>query len=356
MSERPSLLARLLRPIVQLRDGEAVTCLLMFLYSFLAMTSYNIVKPISKSEFISHLGADQLPWVTFAMGITIGVIMQGYTKLIALVPRRSMIPVTQVGIVVMLLLFWVLFTFIGKDWVAVAYYIVVQILAILLISQFWTLANDVYDPRQAKRIFGFIGGGASLGGAMGSGLTAFLVESVGSRTMMLMGAGVMIICLLIVMTIVRREKSAGTSDASKTGEEDSVSGGEALRLLRSSRQLQIISLVIAFGAMASNIVHQQVSMAVPEVKGSLALRREEPHKAWPWAAMESPYCGEATCPRQRPSCHRSNCHVGKRMSTSHSAHHLRPGFAPRMEASTRGAAGLRAHPTPRLTSRRCPRK
>jgi AAA family ATP:ADP antiporter len=268
MSERPSLLARLLRPIVQLRDGEAVTCLLMFLYSFLAMTSYNIVKPISKSEFISSLGADQLPWVTFAMGIAIGVIMQGYTKLIALVPRRSMIPVTQVGIVVMLLLFWVLFTFIGKDWVAVAYYIVVQILAILLISQFWTLANDVYDPRQAKRIFGFIGGGASLGGAMGSGLTAFLVESVGSRTMMLMGAGVMIICLLIVMTIVRREKSAGTSDASKTGEEESVSGGEALRLLRSSRQLQIISLVIAFGAMASNIVDQQVSMAVAEFKGA----------------------------------------------------------------------------------------
>ena len=50
-----------------------------------------------------------------------------------------------------------------------------------MISQFWTLANDVYDPRQAKRIFGFIGGGASLGGATGAALTAFLVESVGSR-------------------------------------------------------------------------------------------------------------------------------------------------------------------------------
>ena len=42
-------------------------------------------------------------------------------------------------------------------------------LGILLISQFWTLANDIYDPRQAKRLFGFIGGGASLGGAIGGG-------------------------------------------------------------------------------------------------------------------------------------------------------------------------------------------
>ncbi len=267
MPERPSLIARLLRPIVQLREGETTTALLMFLYSFLAMTSYNIVKPITRSEFISKLGADDLPWVTFAMGITIGVIMQGYTRVISVVPRRWMIPATQVGIVALLFLFWFLISFVGGDWVAVAFYVVGLILAILLISQFWTLANDVYDPRQAKRIFGFIGGGASLGGAMGAGLTAYLVERVGAGGMILMSSIVMFACLGIVVVIVRREQAAGTSDASKTGEEEGVSGGEALRLLRSSRHLQIISLVIAFGAMASNIVDQQVNMAAAEALG-----------------------------------------------------------------------------------------
>src|SRR5688572_20539494 len=158
MSERPSVVAKLLRPIVQLRHGESGTALLMFLYSYLAMTSY---------------------------------------KLISVVPRRWMIPVTQVGIAGLLLLFWFLFTFVAADWVAVAFYVVSLILSILLISQFWTLANDVYDPRQAKRIFGFIGGGASLGGATGAGLTAFLVQSVGSRTMILMAAAVMGVCMAI---------------------------------------------------------------------------------------------------------------------------------------------------------------
>ena len=43
-----------------------------------------------------------------------------------------------------------------------------RILGILLISQFWTLANGIYDPRQAKRLFGFIGGGVMLGGMTGS--------------------------------------------------------------------------------------------------------------------------------------------------------------------------------------------
>ena len=268
MSERPSVIARLLRPIVQLRDGEATTALLMFLYSFLALTSYNIIKPITRSEFISSLGADDLPYVTFGMGILIGVIMQGYTKVIALVPRRAMIPVTQSAIAALLLIFYFLFTFVGADWVAVAFYVISLILAILLISQFWTLANDIYDPRQAKRIFGFIGAGSSLGGATGAGLTAFLVESVGSRTMILIAAGVMGACVAIVLTIMRREKSAGTSDASKTGEEASVGGGEALRMLRASRHLQIISLVIACGAICAAIVEQQVNMAVAEAKGA----------------------------------------------------------------------------------------
>ena len=175
-STRPSVLARWLAPIAEIRPGEGGTALLMFLYSFLAMTSYNIVKPVTRSQFITSLGADNLPWVQFAAGMVIGVLMQGYTKAIARVPRRWTIPVTQAGMIVLLVTFWVLFTRLGAEWVSVGFYLYGLILGILLISQFWTLANDVYDPRQAKRLFGLIGGGASLGGATGAAITATLVE------------------------------------------------------------------------------------------------------------------------------------------------------------------------------------
>ncbi len=262
------MLTRLLNPIVQLRTGESTTALLMFLYSFLAMTSYNIVKPITRSEFISSLGADNLPWVQFGAGVLIGFLMQGYTVLMKPVPRRWTIPVTQAGMAGLLLMFWFLFTTIGADWIAVAFYVLALILGILLISQFWTLANDVYDPRQAKRIFGFIGGGASLGGATGAGLTAFLVESIGAKQMLLVSAAIMGLCFLIVTFIIRREQAAGSSDATKTGEEENVSSGEAVQLLRSSRHLQIIALVIGFAAIGAAIIEQQLNMAAAEAKGA----------------------------------------------------------------------------------------
>lgn len=269
MPDRPSLTARLLRPVVQLREGESTTALLMFLYSFLAMTSYNIIKPITRSEFIASLGADNLPYVQFGAGVLIGFLMQGYTRVMRAVPRRHIIPVTQAGMAALLVLFWFLFTTVGQDWIAVAFYVLGLILAVLLISQFWTLANDVYDPRQAKRIFGFIGGGASLGGASGAAITVYLVENLGARNMLLVSASIMGICVAIVIFVIRRERSAGTSDATAALEEEKgTSGAEAIQLLRSSRHLQVIAMVIAFAAIGAAIIEQQLNMAAAEAKGS----------------------------------------------------------------------------------------
>ncbi len=58
-----SRLNRLVGKFVTVWEGEAATALLMFAYSFLAMTAYNIVRPITRSKFISDLGADNLPYV-----------------------------------------------------------------------------------------------------------------------------------------------------------------------------------------------------------------------------------------------------------------------------------------------------
>ena len=73
-------------------------------------------------------------------------------------------------------------------------------------AQFWTLANDVYDARQAKRLFGLIGGGACLGGAVGAGITATRVEANGSDNLLLVSAITLSICVVLVLKIVRLDK------------------------------------------------------------------------------------------------------------------------------------------------------
>jgi AAA family ATP:ADP antiporter len=260
-----SWVTRGLGRIVTLRDGEGTVALLMFAYSFLAMTSWNILRPLTKSKFISDLGADNVPYVMLAAGILIGFLMHQYTRAIRRLPRAWVIPVTQTGIAILLVAFWALLGT-GAVWVSVAFYFVGLILGLLLISQFWTLANDIYDPRQAKRLFGFIGGGASLGGAVGAKMTSLAVQQVGAGNMVLVGAGALAACTLVVMLILKRHRMHSTADLGL--EEEGVGGREALRLLRESVHIKIIALVIGFAAAGAQIIDLQLSMVAESVKGA----------------------------------------------------------------------------------------
>ncbi len=262
-----SVIRRALAPIVQLRDEEAVSALLMFVYSFLAMTSYNVIKPITRSKFIKSLGAEDLPLAQLAAGLLIGIVMQGYSRVVATMPRRWVIPVTQAGIVVILMAFWALFST-EQAWVAWGFYLFALIFGILVISQFWTLANDIYDPRQAKRLFGFIGGGAPLGGMAAGAITGYLTPVVGgTRNWLLVSGLTLAACAVIVWTIFGEQREASAARGAALKEEKGVGGRQALQLLRESKHLQIIALVISFAAIGAAVIEQQLNMAAQAFKG-----------------------------------------------------------------------------------------
>ncbi len=260
-----SFARRALDQVIVLRTGEGRGASLMFAYSFLAMTSYNILKPITRSKFITSFGADNLPWILLAAGLLIGVLMHQYARAVTRLPRRSVVPVTLTGIVALQLGFWALLHT-GWEAASAGLYVFGQILGILLISQFWTLANDIYDARQAKRLFGFIGGGASLGGALGAGLTKYLVDEVGSVNLLLVSAAALACCIGIVVLLLRGQAASGLS-LSPIEDERGVGGAEALRMLVQSPHLRVIALVIGLAAAGATIVEQQVNM-VAEATGA----------------------------------------------------------------------------------------
>ena len=251
--------------IVTFRSGEAVTAWLMFAYSFLAMTSHNIVKPLTKSKTIAQWGAENLPYFLLGASVLIGLLMHAHVVASRRLPRRAIIPATQLALAALLLAFWFFFRT-GAPWVSVAFFVFGLLFGVLMISQFWTLANDIYDPRQARRIFGFIGAGASLGAALGSGITGFTVERIGTGNLVLVSAAVLFACVGIVVLIERRQPPS--EHFAPAEEEKGVGGGEAIRLLRESRHLQIIALVIGFAAVGASIIDQQLNMAAEEEKAT----------------------------------------------------------------------------------------
>jgi AAA family ATP:ADP antiporter len=250
-------------PLKILRHEDAAISALMFAYSFLAMTSYNILKPLTRSRFIVDLGSDNLPYVLLASGFIIGILMHWYTTAAARLPRAHVIPATQAAIIVLLVVFAILLRT-QIEWVSVAFYLFGQILGVLLISQFWTLANDVYDARQAKRLFGFIGAGASLGGAAGGLVVATVVHEIGADNLLLVSAATLAGCLAIVITIGRRHV-AGPSQGVDGGH---VGGRAAIDLFMQSRHVRVVALAVACAAAGATVVEQQLNMAAEALKVS----------------------------------------------------------------------------------------
>src|SRR5690348_12894653 len=103
-----SLRDRLLGKLVVLRGGESTTALLMFAYSFLAMMSHNILKPVTRSKFIDQLGSENYPYVLLVAGFLIAWLMHLCAQALRRLPRRLVIPITQGGIIGLLIVFWAL--------------------------------------------------------------------------------------------------------------------------------------------------------------------------------------------------------------------------------------------------------
>ncbi|MEE2636722.1 MAG: Npt1/Npt2 family nucleotide transporter [Acidobacteriota bacterium] len=263
-----AIVHRLLSPVVRVRAEESTTLLLMFLYSFLAMTAYNILKPLATGTFIAVLGADNVPIMLLVAGPLIAVVMQGYTALIARLPQRWVIQITQGGIVALLIGFSIIFRMGNGGISASAVYLFRLILGVLLISQFWTLANDVYKPREAKRFFGFIGGGAALGGLTASFLVQQTVDRIGFNNLLLVSAVLIGGCMVIVTLVLSRAKDVGLEDIASAGKEKGVGGSEAMRMLRESKHLQVIAIVIGLASMGASLIETQLNLAAEEFAGA----------------------------------------------------------------------------------------
>ena len=249
---------RLFSWIVDVRPKERATIFLMFAYSFLAMTSYNIIKPATRSSFIVDLGAENLPFVMLAAGLLMGVVMHLYSRLVNLVPTRWVIPATQAAVIAVSVAFWFLLRT-GQAWVSAAFFFWGLLLGIFLISQFWTLANDLFDARQAKRLFGFIGGGASLGGMTGAATTALTAGRFGTDNLVLVSTAPLVVCFVVSWYVSGHAKVTSALGAGPSASE--FQGREALSLLRRSKHLRLIAGVIGFAAMSAVTLDQQLSMA-----------------------------------------------------------------------------------------------
>ena len=267
-----SALYRLLRRVVDVRPEEVKALAWAWLYIFSVLSSYYIIRPIRDEMGVAG-GVENLPWLF--TGTLTGMIALNppFAALVAKLPRVSFISVTYRFFMANLLIFFLLFKAATPEmniWVGRIFFIWTSVFNLFVVSIFWALMVDVFNSEQGKRLFGFISAGATIGGIMGSSVTATLAQYVGP-IYLLFGSTALLEAAVFGVRRLSRVAEALRLRPTARGEEAPI-GGKALSGLthafKSPYLLSVCVYVMLFTIASTFLYFQQAAIA----KGGFADR------------------------------------------------------------------------------------
>lgn len=252
-----------LKNSIDIRKGERQRTWIMFGYIFLLIASYYILKTMTRSLFMKRLGADQLPVVYMMVAITVGIVAMIYVRLSANIRLDRLIRYTSLVLASNLVVFWWLF---HLDWTSpvlfYGFYIWVSIYGILTTTQFWLLANYVFDAREAKRLFAILTAGAILGGIFGGYLTSATVKHIGgTANLSSLCLGFLLVTIYLMQSVwrlqVQSDKSVLKRPSPQGKQQSKLINREVFALIRNSRHLAFLVGIIAMTVLVPQIVDFQ---------------------------------------------------------------------------------------------------
>lgn len=180
----------LLHALFSVRREERKPLALAFLYFFCVLASYYVLRPIRDEMGVAG-GVSKLPWL-FLGTLTVTIVISPlFSRLVARLPRRRFVAWAYRSLVLCLVGFGLLLSFApasAQVWVGRAFFVWISVFNIFAVSLFWAVMSDLFQTRQARRLYGVIGAGGTLGGICGGLITGWLVHSVGNVVLLAISA------------------------------------------------------------------------------------------------------------------------------------------------------------------------
>jgi AAA family ATP:ADP antiporter len=242
-----------------MRREELSPASLLFFYLFLVIGAFMMGTAVGDALFLNAFPG-HLPHAMIGSALIVGAFVAVYIRLSTRMRLESLVVATLIFFVLSFVVFWWLTRF-PIRWVYLLIYMWVYAAGAMGPMMGWTLANYVLSTGEARRIFGYIGAGAILGGTFVSFATADMLHRahVKPQSLLLGIALILAVCSLLVRLLFRssRKRLAGLNDGPAAGSGTPQSLGQSLKLVHSSRFLLLLTALIAVGCFATCILGYQ---------------------------------------------------------------------------------------------------
>ena len=276
--DRPSGFARLLKAVANVEPLEVKAVMISFVYFFFLMASYFILRPLRDTEGTIY-GVDHLQELftgTFIVSFIVAPLYAGFASRIRL---ATFLPWVYGVIAISMVGFYFAFAANENDrWVAAAFYVWLSTFNLLTISVFWSMMADIFSSPQAKRLFGFIAAGGTVGTIAAPAFITFFVKTVGTNTLLLISAAGFLVTAFLVRALEAEKRKFAARDqaAQRTSLDRSLGGNpfDGFVLLFKSRYLLMIALFLLLMTWISTVIYFQLGDLISHQFASKAARTQ----------------------------------------------------------------------------------
>jgi AAA family ATP:ADP antiporter len=245
---------------LNIEPGDLGRGILLCACLFLIMSCYVTGRVARDALFLARFQAVQLPYADIASAILVGIVVVGYVRLGRRTSLRNLLVGSQFFFATNCALFWALAHYYHPAWLYPAFYIWVGLFGVLAPTQVWTLANYLLTTREAKRIFGMVGGGAILGAIFAGFFSKTIAKTFGTESLLLGMTLLLLICTALMGTAWQSWKSR-LADHGETAAGDKGIGQRdlqsSMRLVLSSPYLRAIAAVICLASFVTTLTGWQ---------------------------------------------------------------------------------------------------
>jgi len=246
--------------LTQIKPSEFRSALVAFVFIFVLMSSYMILKPV-RDALPSDWGGASLAeqWTYTFILSTIAVAI--YNIFSSFVSLRKLVPSVFCFFATSFIAIYVSaeYELIDKAVLGKIFYSWSSVFSLFHISVFWSFISQHYNKEQSKRVFGFINTGASAGAICGPLLVILLSSRINEQNILLLTAGTLLLTLPLIVILNREfDKSDAPVEAQKKLSPNPFSGFE--ELIRHKRLITISGFIFFFTGAAAFLYFAQTEL------------------------------------------------------------------------------------------------
>lgn len=254
---------------VQVEASEIWALFWSFSYFFSLLCSYYIIRPM-RDEMGIIGGVENLQWLFTGTLLVMTLAIPVFGWVSSRYPRRRFLPYVYLFFIASFLVFYFLvISEYEPIYVARAFFIWTSVFNLFVVSVFWSFMTDLYNNNQARRLFGFIAAGGTVGALTGPIITGLLVQPLGPGNLLLVSAVFLLWAVVCISKLsdwaVTRKRVDGDLDIMlPVQQQEKLIGGGIWAgitlVIRSPYLLGICLLVLLFTTLATFLYFMQAQI------------------------------------------------------------------------------------------------